>query len=205
MVYYNYRYYTPDLGRWINRDPIEEEGGLNIYSFCGNDTENFNDNLGLAKLKIIIQLFKILPNGQRQLLKNLTKRDARELQKLTKEIAKQKGMPRGVVMETTTKAQAKKLAKRKGYKVIHEVDKKTNVPHFHSAKNGERTAVHYTWTNKCYGIIVYIPIASDIIEANELFMATGNYLAEQFFKGIEDRLRSSIIGEYIDTIEDNLY
>ena len=28
LVYYNYRYYSPELGRWISRDPIEEEGGV---------------------------------------------------------------------------------------------------------------------------------------------------------------------------------
>ena len=27
----NYRYYSPELGRWINRDPIGERGGANLY------------------------------------------------------------------------------------------------------------------------------------------------------------------------------
>ena len=31
LVYYNQRYYDPQLGRWLSRDPIEEEGGLNLY------------------------------------------------------------------------------------------------------------------------------------------------------------------------------
>ncbi len=31
-----YRYYSPELGRWLNRDPIGEEGGLNVYSFLRN-------------------------------------------------------------------------------------------------------------------------------------------------------------------------
>ena len=30
LYYYGYRYYSPSLGRWISRDPIEEEGGLNL-------------------------------------------------------------------------------------------------------------------------------------------------------------------------------
>jgi len=34
------RYYSPSLGRFINRDPIEEAGGLNLYGFCGNDGVN---------------------------------------------------------------------------------------------------------------------------------------------------------------------
>jgi len=28
-----YRFYNPITERWINRDPIEEEGGLNLYGF----------------------------------------------------------------------------------------------------------------------------------------------------------------------------
>ncbi len=30
------RYYNPELGRWINRDPIGERGGVNVYGFVGN-------------------------------------------------------------------------------------------------------------------------------------------------------------------------
>ena len=26
-----HRYYRPEIGRWLSRDPIEEEGGLNLY------------------------------------------------------------------------------------------------------------------------------------------------------------------------------
>ena len=37
LVYYGYRHYSPSLGRWINRDPIEEQGGLNLYAFCANN------------------------------------------------------------------------------------------------------------------------------------------------------------------------
>lgn len=35
MFFYGYRYYNPEMGRWLNRDPIEEEGGLNLYGFVG--------------------------------------------------------------------------------------------------------------------------------------------------------------------------
>ena len=31
LVYYNYRYYSPELGRWLSRDSIGEKGGLNLY------------------------------------------------------------------------------------------------------------------------------------------------------------------------------
>jgi RHS repeat-associated protein len=47
LVYYNYRYYSPELGRWLNRDPIEERGGPNLYGFVGNDGVNGWDYLGM--------------------------------------------------------------------------------------------------------------------------------------------------------------
>ena len=46
LVYYNYRYYSPELGRWITRDPIGERGGWNLYGMAGNRTINRWDNLG---------------------------------------------------------------------------------------------------------------------------------------------------------------
>jgi RHS repeat-associated protein len=46
LVYYGYRYYSPSMGRWISRDPIEEEGGLNLYGFVGNDGINCFDPYG---------------------------------------------------------------------------------------------------------------------------------------------------------------
>ncbi|MGI5869162.1 MAG: RHS repeat-associated core domain-containing protein, partial [Kiritimatiellia bacterium] len=46
LYYYGYRFYSPTLHRWLNRDPIEEEGGFNLYAFCGNDGVNLVDVLG---------------------------------------------------------------------------------------------------------------------------------------------------------------
>jgi len=47
LLYYGHRYYCPPLGRWLNQDPIEERGGLNLYGFVGNDGVNWLDVLGL--------------------------------------------------------------------------------------------------------------------------------------------------------------
>jgi RHS repeat-associated protein len=47
LVYYGMRFYQPKHGRFINRDPIEEAGGLNLYSFTGNSPSNRWDVLGL--------------------------------------------------------------------------------------------------------------------------------------------------------------
>jgi RHS repeat-associated protein len=45
---YGYRFYVPLLGRWINRDPIGERGGVNLYAFVNNATLNESDWHGLA-------------------------------------------------------------------------------------------------------------------------------------------------------------
>jgi RHS repeat-associated protein len=48
LGYWGYRYYSPNLGRWINRDPIEEQGGINLYLFVSNDPINEIDFLGVT-------------------------------------------------------------------------------------------------------------------------------------------------------------
>ena len=34
LGYWGYRYYSPKMGRWINRDPIEEMGGIGLYVYA---------------------------------------------------------------------------------------------------------------------------------------------------------------------------
>ena len=46
LVYYNYRHYNPTDGRWISRDPIEEQGGWNLYCFVQNYSISAFDYLG---------------------------------------------------------------------------------------------------------------------------------------------------------------
>src|SRR5208282_1414049 len=48
LYYYLYRFYDPSLQRWPNRDPIEEEGGINLYAYVENDPVNRVDPLGLT-------------------------------------------------------------------------------------------------------------------------------------------------------------
>ena len=47
MVYYNYRYYSPSHGRWLSKDPIEEQGGMNTYVFVLNNPVDMFDTKGL--------------------------------------------------------------------------------------------------------------------------------------------------------------
>jgi RHS repeat-associated protein len=45
---YLYRAYDPNLQRWLNRDPIGELGGLNVYRFVRNNSVNYTDATGEA-------------------------------------------------------------------------------------------------------------------------------------------------------------
>jgi len=47
LVLYEYRAYSPTSGRWLNRDPIEESGGRNLYGFVYNNPIRRIDRLGL--------------------------------------------------------------------------------------------------------------------------------------------------------------
>ena len=46
-LYYGYRWYDAQNGRWVSRDPIEESGGVNLYGFVGNDGVGEFDRFGL--------------------------------------------------------------------------------------------------------------------------------------------------------------
>jgi len=47
LYYYKYRHYKADIGRWLGRDPIEEDGGVNLYGFVFNRPIWYTDRLGL--------------------------------------------------------------------------------------------------------------------------------------------------------------
>jgi RHS repeat-associated protein len=46
LLFYGFRYHQPATGRWLSRDPIEEEGGGNIYSAFFNCPTRFVDRNG---------------------------------------------------------------------------------------------------------------------------------------------------------------
>lgn len=46
LVYYNYRYYNPNDGRWVSRDPMMERPQENLYSYVSNLTSAFIDVRG---------------------------------------------------------------------------------------------------------------------------------------------------------------
>ncbi len=49
LYYYRARFYNPELGRFLQTDPIGYADGLNWYAYCGNNPINFVDPIGLCR------------------------------------------------------------------------------------------------------------------------------------------------------------
>ncbi|MBR1588193.1 MAG: RHS repeat protein [Kiritimatiellae bacterium] len=58
LYYFRNRWYDPVIGRWISKDPIGIEGGLNIYGFCDSNPINFNDAEGCGKVSLLMKTVK---------------------------------------------------------------------------------------------------------------------------------------------------
>jgi RHS repeat-associated protein len=63
LVYYLYRFYEPNLQRWLNRDPIGELGAINLYGFIHNNPINSVDLHGLSVLGDAWEALKWLYKG----------------------------------------------------------------------------------------------------------------------------------------------
>ena len=63
LVYYNYRYYSPNLGRWLKPDPIDEQGGWNLYAMVRNNPILNFDALGFDRVTNIENQISELMSG----------------------------------------------------------------------------------------------------------------------------------------------
>ena len=63
FVYYGYRFYSPEMGRWTTRDPLGEAGGINLYAFVGNNSVNWVDPHGLMAGAEVMTGFALLEGG----------------------------------------------------------------------------------------------------------------------------------------------
>mgnify|MGYP001609623740 CR=1 FL=1 len=48
VYYYGRRFFQPDTGRWVSRDPIHENGGACLYGFVKNTPANDFDGVGMV-------------------------------------------------------------------------------------------------------------------------------------------------------------
>ncbi len=61
LYYMRARYYDPEVGRFINKDPIGYAGGMNLYGYVENNPINFVDPFGL---KLVVVGWRRGPDGQ---------------------------------------------------------------------------------------------------------------------------------------------
>jgi RHS repeat-associated protein len=53
LYYFDYRYYNPEIMRWMTPDPSGERGGGNLYAFCNNAPLYSFDPNGLIRIPFI--------------------------------------------------------------------------------------------------------------------------------------------------------
>jgi hypothetical protein len=63
-------FYDPNPGRWINRDPIQESGGVNLYGYVGNNPIDRRDPFGLELGYCYMADGRMLPPGEPEHLGN---------------------------------------------------------------------------------------------------------------------------------------
>ncbi|MBU0716810.1 MAG: RHS repeat-associated core domain-containing protein, partial [Planctomycetes bacterium] len=70
LLYAKNRYFSSRLGRWLNRDPIGEEGGNNLYMFVNNSPLGLIDPNGRHPITAIMNCFPCLARAQQLAMKD---------------------------------------------------------------------------------------------------------------------------------------
>jgi RHS repeat-associated protein len=87
LYYYGYRYYDAEVGRWVSRDPLGEEGGLNLYLFVYNESLNWVDPYGDSPFSVMAKF--MVKKGIKEGLKEFAERQVKKrFQKYMKEKTK---------------------------------------------------------------------------------------------------------------------
>ncbi|PIE74438.1 MAG: hypothetical protein CSA18_05085, partial [Deltaproteobacteria bacterium] len=70
LNYFGKRYYNSKLGRWINRDPLNERGGVNLYGYITNEVFKYVDYNGCFVFPIVIDPTKVDPDHKRKVIES---------------------------------------------------------------------------------------------------------------------------------------
>lgn len=91
LYYYGKRYYCPKIGRWMSRDPIGEEGGANLYQFCGNSPVNCFDPLGMKIMVLKNLVGRVPPGGWGDCGRNVAQTQYNEPKVYVREVRRENG------------------------------------------------------------------------------------------------------------------
>ena len=178
--YYGYRWYDSENGRWINRDPIKENGGLNVYGFCGGDPVNYIDVLGGIKKKMMKLLIdEIGEEAAKEVAARLAIRNS--YSKLRRIMKKMKDIKGCYQLHHVIPQAFRGCKKYNDFfdEILFNVDAMKNVVRLPTKKGAEKlaaqgknlkTAVHQGKHNKLYDEIVEKGL-DDIMKA---YAKTGN-------------------------------
>jgi RHS repeat-associated protein len=85
---FGFRHYSTALQRWLNRDPIGELGGLNLYGYVGNDPVNNTDPYGLWIGTTLFRIYKVWRESgpiKRELVREIKNKNLRDSMKEMKD------------------------------------------------------------------------------------------------------------------------
>jgi RHS repeat-associated protein len=109
LVLCQQRWYDPEYGRWLNRDPIAYNGGENVYAYCGGQPVSCTDPSGLDGDPDFDRLNKI----------------ARKIENIRRDIAKRVGEMREDDLELPENApgddKCPKLSRRGHRRIINDL------------------------------------------------------------------------------------
>ncbi len=121
LYYHGARYYAPWLGRWVSADPVDLEGGINLYGYGAANPVIFLDPSGNAPKKYKTQRAKDTAAKRKEMEKNLREAKAKgyspdPMQKRAEKLAKKRGKTpieqhhhRGVAESAKVKLDPKKM------------------------------------------------------------------------------------------------
>ncbi len=160
-----YRAYDAETGRWISRDPIEEEGGVNLYAYVGNDPVNMVDPLGLAPWKKAIQVYEAAKK-EYKLVANVKEKSGTKATDAIKgaldSIDTSKGTKR--VVETSDDAASKWLAGELGNGKLRKKESSPGYPEGYHPTGGNYGDVHIQTRRAGKGAgIKYLSILAGIL------------------------------------------
>ncbi|MCR5752273.1 MAG: RHS domain-containing protein [Kiritimatiellae bacterium] len=143
LYYFRNRWYDPVVGRWISKDPIGIQGGINLYEFCDSDPNNFNDPEGFGKIGL---LMKTVKGGWKYVSRSSAVKKLR------------KGKDVMVTMTGDGRSKkAKRLleeAKGKGKRIVrHDGHKPGQAPHF-QPKQGDGTHIRLPGAHLTSGTVL---------------------------------------------------